>query len=160
MAAKRVLQKSPEVIPMNIATFLIRMALMMIATYCWWNYNVVYGNAVAIERLNLFTGVNEIARLYLIPMMGSIAQLYWDQDAEIGVLRHPALGIFCIVVAILDTLGPAYGFLISTARDFTLANIILALLWGFFFSVITQEVAWQLAKDLFFWAKSQLVRNP
>lgn len=149
----------PEVIPMGIMGVLVRAGLVGISGYLWWNYNVVYGNAVAIETLGLFSAVPSVARQYLIPVAGSISQLYWDENFDFGVLRHPMTGIFCVVVGILDILGPAYGFLITQGYEFTLGNIIFSLLWAFFFSIACQEVAWRTTKDIVLWIKSQITRT-
>ena len=147
-----------KVIDTDILGIFVRIGIAGGAGYLWWNYNVVYGNAIAIDAIGIFAALPEFGRHIVVPVLGSVTQLYWAEDLDLGVLRHPAVAAFCVVVGVLDVLGPAYGFLITQDYEFTWTYILLSLVFSIFTSIICQEAAWRTTKDLVLWAKSQVKR--
>ena len=140
-----------------------RLGTFAIAGYGWWQFNIVFGNALAVEALGIFAFLPDWGRQVVVPISGSLTQLYWEEDLDTGVLSHPLVAAFCIIIGIADTLGPGYGFMLMQQYEFTMSYMVLALLWGIFFSIICQYVAWNAAKELlawaWAWAKSQIVRR-
>lgn len=143
----------------SLTEIFVRIGTAGIAGACWWNYNIVYGNAVAIETLGIFAILPEYMRLYVIPIAGSMTQLYWDEELDLGVLRHQSVATFCVVVGFFDVLGPAYGFIVTQGFQFSIITIVFALIWSVFFSIICQEMAWRTIRDLILWSKTQITRK-
>lgn len=148
---------------MSLIGLFARIGMAIASGCCWWKYNVVLGNSVALEQMGFFTNVGESWRL-LIASAGSFSQLYWSEDIEAwgNNFKSGWVTSFCVSVLCFDIFGPAYGFLISQKMGFGVGEILLSIVWSFFFSVICQEVAWRTSRDVFLFIASQinLVKNP
>lgn len=134
---------------MPLYVVVAKIVLALCAGYIWWQFNVVKGNAVLIEHFGFFMGAGIVMRGYVLPAVPSIVQLLLTEDFRDSFLSSKAASAFAVTVAVLDTVGPAYAFLLVNGYALTPGWIVVALGFGFFVSVLCQHVAWINIKDVF-----------
>lgn len=156
MTKKQLPAPAPEqddpttVYPMTPIVLAAKLLMIGGLGYIWANWNILHGNAVAMEDLNLFPGADLTGRC-ILAALPSVFQLALTEDFKWGFLKHPSVGAFAVIVGLVDTLGPAYAWLLLGDRAWSLENMGLALLWGICVSILAQHGAWVSLKDVVGW---------